>query len=117
VNPAGSLKLVSQVRDLQIVDRDGRKCGIADDLEFEGKPGGPMKLKAILVGPDAFGKRLPRWTAWLALRIGGRHVVRVPWSKVRSIGSTIELDSTAGELGLGAAEGRAARWLPRGGAY
>jgi hypothetical protein len=35
----GYLKLVGEVRDLQIVDASGRRCGIADDIEFEGEVG------------------------------------------------------------------------------
>jgi hypothetical protein len=42
--------------------------------------------------------------------------VRVPWAKVHSIGSTIALSATAAELGLGAAERKAERLIPKGGA-
>lgn len=114
--PDGNLKLVGEVRDLQIVDRDGIKCGIADDIELEGKPGGPLRIKAILVGPGAWAGRLPGWLLALTGRIAGRRVVRVPWSKVESIGSTIALSATAAELGLGVVERKAARLVPKGGA-
>ena len=114
--PGGPLKLVGEVRDLQIVDRDGLKCGIADDLELEGEPGGPLKIKAILVGPGAWTGRLPGWVLAIVGRIAGRQVVRVPWAKVHSIGSTIALSATAAELGLGAAERKAERLIPKRGA-
>ena len=35
---AGSLKLVSQLLDLPILDKDERWCGIVDDVELEGGP-------------------------------------------------------------------------------
>jgi len=116
VKPGGRLKLVSGVRDLQIVDRDGRKCGIADDLEFAGKPGGPLTIKAILVGPGAYSGRLARWAMWLVRRFAGTRIVRIPWSDLRGIDSMIHLSRTAEELGLTSAEKRAARILPRRGA-
>jgi sporulation protein YlmC with PRC-barrel domain len=114
--PDDPLELVSQVRDLQIVDSEGRRCGIADDVEFDGKPGGPLKISAIMVGPGAWAGRLPGWALALAARIAGRRVVRVPWARVRSIGSTIALSATAAELGLGVAERKAERLVPKGGA-
>ena len=42
MTPQASLKLVGEVRDLQIIDSEGVHCGIADDLEFEGEPGRPL---------------------------------------------------------------------------
>jgi hypothetical protein len=115
--PGASLQLVGGVRDLQIVDRDDRKCGIADELEFEGGPGGDLTIKAILVGPGAYAGRLPAWAMWLVRRIGGRRMVRVPWSKVRSIDAMIRLSATASELGLDSVEKTAERLLPHKGAY
>jgi hypothetical protein len=41
-----SLKLVGEVRDLQIVDKHDQNCGICDDVEFEGGPGGALKVTA-----------------------------------------------------------------------
>ena len=114
--PGDPLKLVSEVRDLQIVDRDGRKCGIADDVELEGKPGGQLEIKAIMVGPGAWDGRLPNWILAVTGRIAGRRVVRVPWSKVRSIDAMIHLSATASELGLGVDERKAERLVPKGGA-
>jgi sporulation protein YlmC with PRC-barrel domain len=114
--PDDSLKLVSEVRDLQIVDSEGRKCGIADDVELEGKPGGALTIKAIMVGPGAWAGRLPGWALVLAGPVAGRGVVKVPWGKVKSIGSTITLSATAAELGLAVAERKAERLIPKGGA-
>jgi len=116
VNPAGHLKLIGQLRDLQIVDRDGCKCGIVDDVELEGEPGKPLAVTAILVGPGAYAGRLPRWLLWAAQRVAGARVVRVRWSEVTGIGSTVQLRSPARELGLMKSEDAARRFVPRGGA-
>jgi sporulation protein YlmC with PRC-barrel domain len=112
VKPSTRLKLVSGVRDLQIVDSDGINCGIVDDIEFEGKPGEALRVKALLVGPGGYSKRLPRW--WMApVRwIAGAGIVRVPWSEVESITSRVCLRSPASKLGLARGEGRAERLLP-----
>jgi sporulation protein YlmC with PRC-barrel domain len=97
----GYLKLVGEVRDLQIVDASGRRCGIADDIEFEGQVGKPLKVKALLVGPGAYGKRLPRWVNSIIKALVGQHFVRVPWKDVVRITAVIELAKDAEAYGLG----------------
>ena len=109
MKPSGRLNLVADLRDLQIEDCDGLNCGIVDDVEFEGKPGGPLALAAILVGPGAYADRLPRWAAWLVGKVAGRGIVKVPWSEVRTIGSIVRLARPAKELGLSRPEAKAGR--------
>jgi sporulation protein YlmC with PRC-barrel domain len=116
MNPAGPLKLVSGVRDLQIIDADGHNCGIVDDIEFDGVPGGPLRIEAILVGPGAYRGRLSPWALWLVRRLAGNRVVRVPWSEVKSITSAVRLRSSARDLGLMRSEEAARRYIPRVGA-
>lgn len=113
MNPDRSIKLMSEVRDLQIVDCEGRHCGIADDIAFAGKPGGPLKIDAILVGPGAWRGRLPGWAFALVRRLVGDEVVRVPWSEVQTVTSMVKLKRTAAELGLHRPEAAAERRLPR----
>jgi sporulation protein YlmC with PRC-barrel domain len=115
VKPAGSVKLVAALRDLQIVDRDECNCGIVDDIELEGRPGGPLKVAALVVGPGAYSARLPGWAMRLVGWIAGREAVKVPWARVESIDSVVRLNVTAGEARLARGEGRARRWLPGGG--
>jgi sporulation protein YlmC with PRC-barrel domain len=100
------LKLLSEVRDLQIVDRDGRNCGICDDIELDGGPGEPLRVAALLVGPGAYARRLPRWASRLATKLAGRRVTRVPWSTVEKISGRIFLSVTAEALGLRKSEDR-----------
>lgn len=116
MTPTGRLKLVGQLRDLQIVDAEGVHCGIVDDVALEGKPGGPLRVEALLVGPGGYAHRLPSW--WLALvrLVAGSACVHVPWAEVESIASVVKLRSRAAALGLGRGEGRARKLLPRIGA-
>ena len=101
-----AIKLVSEVRDLQIVDSDDRNCGICDDIEFHGGAGETLGLKALLVGPGAYKGRLPKWAFALIERIAGTRVVRVPWDKVDRVTSRIYLTERAERLGLHGADDR-----------
>jgi sporulation protein YlmC with PRC-barrel domain len=115
VKASGSLKLVAGVRDLQIVDRDERNCGIVDDIELAGKPGGPLEVAALVVGPGGYSARLPGWAMRLVGWVAGRSAVKVPWDKVEGVTSVVHLNVAASEAGLARAEARARRLLPGGG--
>jgi sporulation protein YlmC with PRC-barrel domain len=116
MKPTGRIKLVSQLLDLPIVDSTGRYSGIVDDVELSGGAGKELRFKALLVGPGAYDRRLPRWAFWLVTRIAGNRIVRVPLARIKSIGSSVELDCTAEMAGLHRSEHRAAAWIPKGGA-
>jgi hypothetical protein len=45
--------LAYRLLDLDLVDREGRRCGKVDDLEFSGRPGEPLHVDAIVTGPGA----------------------------------------------------------------
>jgi sporulation protein YlmC with PRC-barrel domain len=115
MKPTGALRLAADLRDLQIEDKDGAFCGIVDDIELKGRPGGKLVVAALLVGPGAYRGRLPRWAAWLATRLAGNAIVRVPWAEVAGISSVVRLRRSAHDLGLGRADERAARLLERWG--
>jgi sporulation protein YlmC with PRC-barrel domain len=106
VRKGQSIKVLSEIRDLEIFDSEGVLCGIADDLEFDGQPGGPLRINALLVGPGAYRGRLPGWLTWIVWRVAGKGVVRVPWPRVAHITSRITLDRSAAELGLARVEAR-----------
>lgn len=116
MTPDSPIKLVSELLDLPLVDQEGTFCGVVDDVEFEGGPGKPLKLKALLVGPGAYSGRLPRWAMWIVGKIAGDRLTRVPMAKVRTIGSTVRLECLGGDLRLHRSETAAGRWLPRWGA-
>lgn len=100
------LKLLSEVRDLQIVDRDGLNCGICDDIELEGGPGERLTPASLLVGPGAYDRRLPRWLCWLMVQLVGSGVTRVPWAYVEKISGRIYLSVTGETVGLRKVEDR-----------
>lgn len=95
----GYLKLVGEVRDMQIVDCDGARCGIADDIEFDDL-GKTLKVKALLVGPGAYRGRLPAWAQAVVKWIASERVTRVPWDAVLRITSDIRLEKEAAYYGL-----------------
>lgn len=113
MKPTAALKLAADLRDLQIEDSEGVFCGIVDDIELDGKPGGKLMVAALLVGPGAYRGRLPRWAGWLVAQLAGNGIVRVPWAEVTGIASVVKLRCAAHELGLGRADERAGRLLKR----
>jgi sporulation protein YlmC with PRC-barrel domain len=116
MKPGASLKVVSQLLDLPLVDRDGLYCGIVDDVEFSGAAGKEAKLKALLVGPGAYAGRMPRWAMAVVRWLAGDRVTRVPIVSIESIGSIVQLKATAASLGLRKSEKAAAAWIPERGA-
>lgn len=116
MDPFNRLKIVSQLLDLPIVDKDERSCGIVDDIELAGSPGKPMRVEALLVGPGAYEGRMPKWMYWLVRIIAGDRMARIPASQVAEIGSVVKLKLRGEELGLHQAEDKAAGWIPRWGA-
>ena len=100
MTPQASLKLVGEVRDLQIIDSEGVHCGIADDLEFEGVPGKPLKLRGILVGPGTYERRLPKWVFAIIRLAFGHSLIIIPWSEIIHITGRITLKQPATAYGL-----------------
>jgi hypothetical protein len=106
------LDLLREVLDHEILDADDVSCGMVDDIEFEAGADG-LRVAAILVGPGAWGPRLPALLHWLAWKACGRALVRVPWEKVARIDEVIRLQTSAGALGLGRADREVNGWLHR----
>jgi sporulation protein YlmC with PRC-barrel domain len=116
MRPDSPIKLVSELLDLPLYDVEGKYCGIVDDVEFTGGAGKALKLKALLVGPGAYDRRLPALGMWLVRKLAGNWITRVPMDKVNSIGASVKLECSGWELGLHKSERRAAQWLPHKGA-
>lgn len=117
MKPFDRIKIVSQLLDLPIIDDDERSCGIVDDVELSGSPGKELRVNALLVGPGAYEGRMPGWTFWLARRIAGDRIVRVPADQVAEIGSVVKLKVRGETLGLHRVEDQVGAWIPRGGAF
>ena len=110
--------LVYRILDDQLVDVDGRRCGRADDLEFDGNLGEPPRLYAILSGSGPWHARLPRPLRGVGKRVFGRgtlgrDVIRVPWEQVDRIDTAIHLKAKAREMGLGQGDDREAQLVKR----
>lgn len=116
MNLKNQVKLVSQLIDLPIIDKDERWCGIVDDVELSGAPGKETRVKALLVGPGAYEGRMPRWAYWLVSKVAGDGMVRVPATEIIEIGSVVKLKCAAQKLGLHKVEDKARAWIPRRGA-
>lgn len=110
------IKIVSQLLDLPLIDKEGRWCGVVDDVELDGKAGKETRIGALLVGPGAYDGRLPGWALWLVRKIAGDRVARVPFDRVENIASAVHLNCRAEDVKLDLAEDEASRWIPRWGA-
>jgi sporulation protein YlmC with PRC-barrel domain len=116
MKPTGKLKLVSELLDLPILDKDGRQCGVVDDVELAGQPGKKTVIKALLVGPGAYRGRMRGWAFAIVRAIAGDRITRVPFAEIDTIHCVVTLKCTASEVGLHAVENRVRRWIPRRGA-
>ncbi|MFL6786039.1 MAG: hypothetical protein ACJ8E0_07200 [Sphingomicrobium sp.] len=116
MNVGDPIKLVSQLIDLPIIDKDERWCGIVDDVEFSGSAGKATRIAALLVGPGAYAGRLPSWLFWLVKKTAGDRMARVPADKIIEIGTVVKLGCRAEELKLHSVEDEVRAWIPRWGA-
>ena len=116
MKPDDPIKLVAELLDLPLLDKDERYCGIVDDVEFTGGPGKRLALKALLVGPGAYQGRLPSWMYWLVTKVAGARIARIPIDKIALISSAVHLKCAAEDVGLHRVEDRVRGWIPRQGA-
>lgn len=98
------------VLDRRVVDRHGRLLGRVDDLELSDED--PPQVTAILLGPEALGRRLGgllgTFVAGFArLRPDGSGPPRIDWGHVTGVGTEVETDLDADSLGFPHGE----RWL------
>jgi hypothetical protein len=105
------LDLAYRLLDLDLVDRDGVRCGKLDDLELDGAPGEPTYVAAILSGPPIPPARFPRRLRGLAARLFKGRPTRVAWDQVEDFAAVVELGSSAAELGLGEGDRKLARLI------
>jgi hypothetical protein len=106
VKAAHPRHLVRAYRDLALLDRDDRHCGVVDDIEMAEGDAGVWEMTALLVGPVAWRRRSPRWFTAL---LPGRKLVRIDAADVASTGSAVRLMKKAEELGLACVEHRLLR--------
>lgn len=116
MNPSDPLKLVSQLLDLPLIDKNGNYCGVVDDIELTGSAGKETRLAALLVGPGAYAGRMPGWAMWLVRKVAGDRITRVPIDEVESIKNAVVLKTAAERLKLHRSENRVRGWIPHIGA-
>jgi hypothetical protein len=98
--------IVRAYRDLALLDREDRHCGVVDDIEMARGDGGVWEMTALLVGSGAWRGRWPHWFTTL---LPGRKLVRIDAADVASTGSAVHLLKKADELGLACVEHRLLR--------
>ena len=95
------MRLVSEVLDMQLVDRRQRKIGKVDGLVLEIRENDLPRLAAIELGAAVLARRIGRRRASWALAAnrfwGVRRdpCYRVPWERVLDVGLDIEVDLDA----------------------
>ena len=94
-------------RDLVLVDREHKHCGMVDDIEVGQRDDGLWEMTALLAGPGAWGRRRPRW---LTALLPGRKLVRIDAADVASATTEVRLLKRAAELGLAETERKLLRW-------
>lgn len=82
--------------DRQILDCNDEPVGKVDDVELTDPKEGPPRVTALLLGPEAYGRRLGGrlglWIASTAVRLGGTgEPIRIPMEMVDEVGVSIKL--------------------------
>jgi hypothetical protein len=106
-----TIELLRDVLDHEIIDVDGVRCGIVDDIELAEQGGKAPVVAAVLVGPGAWAPRLPAVLAVVSRWLSGTATTRVAWDEVAELGQALKLKRRASELGLGIVDRRTSRWL------
>lgn len=115
------MDLGKHVVDKEVLDCDGRRAGKVDDLILELDPPAPdapartPEVVAIVTGPLAMSRNLPRPALWLArqfhrlLGVSNPRPVEIPWSAVMAIDVVVHTNIHRDESGLTALAGAVAR--------
>lgn len=108
-------RLVHDVLEKALVDRERRPMGRVDGIGLELRRGAPPRVAFLEVGAVSVARRIhPRLGAWLAalerrLGIGSGEPLRIPWSRVRDVGLDVRVDVDWGRSRASGWE----RWLER----
>lgn len=108
------MDLGKHVVDRLVLDRDGRRAGVVDDLllnipdldEHGHSP--PPQVVALISGPLALACQLPRPWLWLArqvyhlLGVADPHPEEIPWTDVSAIDVVVHLNVSRATVGTDA---------------
>ena len=106
------MDLIRDVLDNQIVDRNQRRLGKIDGIIVEFRDGKPPLLVAVETGWVTKARRIhERLGRWLWRR--GSRPYRIPWTKIRDVGTDVEFAIDAQETPLLRTENRLRKVLTR----
>jgi hypothetical protein len=99
------MRLMRDLLDKQLVDREQRKMGKVDGITLEVRDGEPPRLAYVEIGAATLAWRLApwlgRWTERLLGRAGPEFAgpTRIPIEKLRDLGVDVEMDVDAERIG------------------
>ncbi len=97
--------LVRDVLDKELLDREGEPMGRADGLVMHVGKNSRPRITHIAVGSPALWERIHPMLRRVAMRLAKlwgpkrRQQVRIPWSRVGTVGRDIKLDVEARDTG------------------
>ncbi|HZB95151.1 MAG TPA: hypothetical protein VE268_04245 [Herpetosiphonaceae bacterium] len=105
------MDLGKHVVDKELLDKEGWRAGKVDDLVIEipdpSRDGSSLpEVVAIMTGPLALSRNLPRPVYWLArhlyrlLGLADPRPVEIPWTKITEIDVVVHVDIQRDEVGL-----------------
>jgi sporulation protein YlmC with PRC-barrel domain len=109
------MKVVHDVMDKCLIDTEEEAMGRVDGLVMQVGESSQPRITHIAIGGRALWDRIHPALGRLSSRLGAmwgpkqREQVRIPWSRVKTVGRDIELDVEAKETGAIAWE----MWLAR----
>ena len=94
------MDLLLDVLDQQVLDKHGRKAGKIDGIAIEIREGKPPRVAYLEMGTAVLARRIwPRLEHWLQRwrKRSGRsgESFQVPWSKVKKVHLTVDVDIDA----------------------
>jgi sporulation protein YlmC with PRC-barrel domain len=99
------MDLVRDVMDKKLVDRKDCEMGRVDGLVMHVGPSSQPRITHIVVGGSTPWMRLGQFFSWISPRLsrlwGPKRAepVRIPWSRVKTVGKDLKLDVTARDTG------------------
>ena len=97
------MKLMHDVLDQQIIDRDGHKAGKVDGIALEIRADAPPRIAYLDIGTNVlarrFSSRLERFVQRIHRRVqgDGRKPFQIPWEKVDRLGISANVDCDCSE--------------------
>lgn len=96
------ISFASELRYVQIIDKDGFRAGKVADVQFSGQPGKELKVNSLLVGPIGdYPSKSGLFHKLLNKLLGQEQVITIPWVDVKQLKPLVTLEVSALNLGLG----------------